>query len=90
MVRVKSVQTKNLNIQQCNTDIVSQLDLLPVMITQATTVNRPIDDDIDGIRSNQSKVTAVIFAQKSQQNLRAGFQPQTQKDKCSQSKYEQY
>ena len=59
-------------------EIISQLEFLNDMITQATTAKRPIDHDIDETRSIQSTITEKMNTQKLNRNNSAGFQPQTQ------------
>ena len=48
------------------------------MITQASTANRHIDDNVDDLLSTQSMITEKMSFPKSKRNTSTGFQPQTQ------------
>ena len=48
-----------------------------MMMRCAIIAIRPFDQNIDEICSNESMITEKITAQISQENISAGFQPQT-------------
>ena len=54
------------------------MEIPPNRITKAIIAIRPIDHNIDEIRSKQSMVTEKMSAQKLKHNASTGFQPQTQ------------
>ena len=60
-----------------NNEIISQLEVLPFMISRTSTANRLFDLNINEKLSTQSMVTEKMGAQKSKQNTGVGFQSQS-------------
>ena len=60
--KTENVHPKNFNLLQINTEINSQMELLPNMTTRETTANRPITHNTDEKRSFQSMITEDIVA----------------------------
>ena len=78
LIKSEIFRAKYPNLLQINTEYNSQLELLLNIITGAITANRPIEQNIVEIRSNQSMITEKNDAQRSQQNTSASFKSQAQ------------
>ena len=78
LIKTENIHPKNFNLLKINTELFSQSELPPNMITRAITTNRPIDHNVDEMCSNQSMITEKINAQNSNQNTGSFFQSETQ------------
>ena len=63
MIKTENLHPNNLNSFQVKTDINFRFEFLHLVITQAMTLKRPIDHNIDDSRSNQSMITEKVSAQ---------------------------
>ena len=77
-ITTENVHPKYLNLLQNFTENISELEILPNMVTRAITANRLIDHNNDEQRSNQSMTTEKIYCSKTKTKNGAGFHSQTQ------------
>ena len=75
---IRIIKSYNYDLIQTYTEVNSQLDFLPNMITQAINANRPVVHNFDDIRSITSAITENFIAQNSHQSTSTGFQSRTQ------------
>ena len=77
LIKDEKVHPKHLYSVQINTDNISPLEILPMMIIRATTAKKPFDQNFDEKRSNHSMITRKLLLENQKVMLVSNLKTQT-------------